>query len=353
MQGSHHLSMAHFSMKIKNLIISLIIIFTGSSLFCIVVDPYSVFHYDAIRCHSGDPNSRYVKIKYIVNNPDKFNSFIFGSSRVGYIHVDQLNDEEDTWYNMTYSNAGVSDSLYSLKLLIENGIIPKNVMIGIDGVDSKDPFRFDGDLLRTQYPNDFFHALSFYRLYLNPSVSTEALLTLDWKDAQETSIIREQYYEKGYDIVNGTPNFSYNKDNLNIVAPKTVLDDTVNESLDVIRELVAICEKYDINLILFTTPIHYSYYVNEVGRGYILYIREIAKMHDIYCFAGLNDICMNDANYWEEVHFTEEVGNEIMSVIFDGKLVEGFGVNVFITKANADDYYKNAMERYSEVFLGD
>lgn len=82
-------------------------------------------------------------------------------------------------------------------------------MIGIDGVDSEDPFRFNGDLLRTQYPNDFLHELSFYKLYLNPSVSMEVLLTLDWKDAQETSIIREQYYEKGYDIVNGIPNFSY------------------------------------------------------------------------------------------------------------------------------------------------
>lgn len=140
--------------------------------------------------------------------------------------------------------------------------------------------------------------------------------------------------------------FHINKDNLDIVAPKTVFDGTVNESLDVIRELVDICQKYDINLILFTTPIHYSYFVNEVGRGYILYIREITKMHDIYCFAGLNDICMNDANYWEEVHFTEKVGDEIMRAVFDGKLVEGFGVNVFITNANADDYFRNAMEQY-------
>lgn len=54
--------------------------------------------------------------------------------------------------------------------------------------------------------------------------------------------------------------FHINKDNLDIVAPKTVFDGTVNESLDVIRELVDICQKYDINLILFTT----IYYANSL-----------------------------------------------------------------------------------------
>lgn len=342
--------MVRFKSKIIYLIAFLSFIFIGSIIFCIIVDPYSVFHYDAIRCHTGNPNSRFVKTKYIINNPDKFNSFIFGSSRVGYIHMDQINDSENTWYNMTCSNAGVADALYSLKVLIDNGVIPKNVMVGIDGVDGSDPFRFDGDLLRTQYPDTLARRISFYKSYLNPSVSMEALITLDWKSEEESIFVREQYYEKGYDIVKGTPNFKYNKDKLVVVAPKLECDDAVNESLGVIRELVDICDEYDINLVLFTTPIHYSFYVNEVGRGYLIYISEIAKMHDIYCFAGLNDICMNDSNYWEEVHYTKEVGDKIIGTIFQDEVIEGYDSDILITDKNADKYRENALNEYYSTF---
>ena len=50
-----------------------------------VVDPFNVFHADNIRPSIIEPNKKYIKMKYILKNPNKFNAYMFGSSRVGAI----------------------------------------------------------------------------------------------------------------------------------------------------------------------------------------------------------------------------------------------------------------------------
>lgn len=41
------------------------------------VDPYNVFHWQKIRDNGVEPNSNYIKMQYILHNPDKFDSFLF------------------------------------------------------------------------------------------------------------------------------------------------------------------------------------------------------------------------------------------------------------------------------------
>ena len=54
------------------------------------VDPYNVFHWRQIRDNGVEPNSNYIKMEYILHNPDKFDSFLFGSSRTGFVNVDRI-----------------------------------------------------------------------------------------------------------------------------------------------------------------------------------------------------------------------------------------------------------------------
>ena len=37
-----------------------------------------------------EPNQHYLKVKYVLNYPDKYDSFLFGSSRVGKIDVNKI-----------------------------------------------------------------------------------------------------------------------------------------------------------------------------------------------------------------------------------------------------------------------
>jgi hypothetical protein len=64
----------------------------------ILYDPFNVFHYKSIR-DTASTNQNYVKMRYILDNPDKFDAFILGSSKVSALDVDRI--EGLRCYNMT------------------------------------------------------------------------------------------------------------------------------------------------------------------------------------------------------------------------------------------------------------
>ena len=84
------------------------------------VDPYNVFHWQEIRDNGVEPNSNYIKMQYVLHNPDKFDSFLFGSSRTGFVNVEHI--PEGKWYNMSYSEGLPAEHLENLRELIANDI---------------------------------------------------------------------------------------------------------------------------------------------------------------------------------------------------------------------------------------
>ena len=78
------------------------------------VDPYNVFHWRQIRDNGVEPNSNYIKMEYILHNPDKFDSFLFGSSRTGFVNVDRI--PEGKWYNMSY-DVTTSAAIYRMAFI--------------------------------------------------------------------------------------------------------------------------------------------------------------------------------------------------------------------------------------------
>jgi hypothetical protein len=99
-------------------------------IFPAVLDPYNVFHYKNIRDNGVGPNQNYIKMRYLLDNPDKFDSFVVGSSKVGFIDVDRINPGR--WYNMTHGWGTPKEYYENLRVLMENGIVPATVLLGID-----------------------------------------------------------------------------------------------------------------------------------------------------------------------------------------------------------------------------
>ena len=48
-----------------------------SACFCYVIDPFNVMHPLNIRDNGVEPNKNYIKITYILANPEKFDAFLF------------------------------------------------------------------------------------------------------------------------------------------------------------------------------------------------------------------------------------------------------------------------------------
>ena len=108
----------------KRFLIKLIPFFLWIFLLMVVVpvtiDPYNVFHVENIRDNGVEPNKNFLKTEYVIRHPEKFDAFLFGSSRVSSIHTDKI--EGYRCYNMTYSEGVPKEHLDDLRAMLEGGL---------------------------------------------------------------------------------------------------------------------------------------------------------------------------------------------------------------------------------------
>jgi hypothetical protein len=319
----------------------------------ITIDPFNVFHYKKIRDNGIEPNKHYIKMRYILENPAKFDSFLFGSSRVALIDIGLFNNMN--CYNMNYSEGVPAEHLRNLQTMIENEIIPVNVILGIDNISCfVDPKMHEETLFRIPPPslpgNTMFIMkqlayLKFFLKYCDYSTIFPSLKIIishkTNKEQQQKS--REQFYNNG-----GLPrdnDLSENKDYWENAQPAWAdyYSNRINESLLDIRNIIELCRKKNIKLIIFTNPIHITTYLRSRENGYLDFLYELSEITEYYNFSGINDVTINKYNYFETSHYTHEVGDMIANIIFNNKtddrlLSQGFGY--YVTLHNRDAFFE-------------
>ncbi len=304
--------------------------------FGMIVDPYNVFHKTNIVNNGVEPNKNFVKMNNVLNNPDKFDSFLFGSSRVGFFDPALLDD--GVYYNMSYSEGVPKEHLENLKIMISRGIVPKNVTIGIDDIAYfVDPSDHDKQLYRRGFPWDgnFFDKLDFYLHYfdlITLSESLEVILTHENTDPEYGARL----------LSKGTENLHIKTEfNAADVAPAWSDYYRPREEIyDELREIIALCDEYDIRLRFFTNPINGYTYAKDIANGYLVFLKDLAEVTEYYNFSGFNDITMDFDYYYETSHFDPRVSNMIIDRVYHGKVdpeleEQGFGFHV--TKDNVDE----------------
>ena len=225
------------------------------------VDPYNVFHWRQIRDNGVEPNSNYIKMEYILHNPDKFDSFLFGSSRTGFVNVDRI--PEGKWYNMSYSEGLPAEHLENLQTMIEHGIIPKNVMIGVDNISCfVNPELHQNQFYRIPYPRN--NKLGFYANYFSIKgviLSLDVILNYEPEDADYV----EHYYKNGCTVRDPSLGGTWDGD-----TPywDDYYTDRISYAIEDMKQIAALCEEYDINLIVFTNPLFYRTYQESEFYGY-------------------------------------------------------------------------------------
>lgn len=299
----------------------------------IIVDPYNVFHWSEIRDNGVEPNSNYIKMKYVLENPHKYDSFLFGSSRTGFIDVERIPD--GNWYNMSYSEGLPDEHLENIEELIENGIIPKNIMIGIDNISCfVDPTLHESQFYRIPYPRE--NKLGFYANYFSIRGVIESLEVIMNHEVTDPDYV-ERYYRSG----SSNRNIQVENDWENN-APyweDYYANEIWNACLD-LRYIRELCEEYDINLIVFSNPIYYTTYQHSRVYGYDVYLSWLANEVDFYNFSGVNNVTINNDNYIETSHYNMEVGDMIIDRIFYGETdetLESQGFGYYTTKDNVDE----------------
>ena len=300
---------------------------------CYYIDPYNVFHPLSIRENAVEPNKNYIKMKYILSQPDKFDTFIFGSSRVGYLNTQKFTGAKA--YNMTYSLAVPQENSDNLKTMLKNGIVPKSIILEVDDISYRmDPLSHREDRMRCPYEYLVSHPLTFAKLYLCPATALESLKTSQY--GERNSEIEENFYKYGNTIVYDqigeyTPNARF---------PMTE-PGNIDGAIESIREIAELCGDNGIDLYVFVSPMHYVTYGAAYERGdYFDFLRRLAEVVPFYNFSGYNDISLDSSNFIDYSHYSAEIGDRIIDRIWNGNadeelLKQGFGF--YTDKDNIDE----------------
>ena len=345
--SSNHMKIKEF---VKNFILFLLTIALLSSILCVIIDPFNVFHPMNVRDNGVEPNKNYIKMKYILSEPEKFDAFLFGSSRVGNIHTDTIPGE--MCYNMTYSRGTPSDNVLNIRTIFERGLAPKHIYIGVD--QSSYIEDFDGhneSELRSAYEYSKEKPLNFWVKYFNLSSTGTALADIMIPYSIQNRPLGDRYQTVFY---NGGWNYDYGFESgvvfdsndfqlsgYKAMARDYINDETLNDihfanmeqTLEDIRTIKVLCDEHGTQLTIFTNPVYYELYTEAVSQHYLAFLKELADVTPYYNFSGFNDITVNPANYMDKSHYNAEVGDLIIKTICldetDQNLLEqGFGMYV-------------------------
>lgn len=307
------------------------------ALYNYFVDQYFVLRHD-VKSMRVLPNERWVKTEYLIKNPAKYHSIVFGSSRGSQIPIGFIDQHTGkNYYNMTLMAGVPSDYLQIMKILLRNKVAVKHVVIGLDfySFEGATPDQFYRGVM---YPEPLRQRLEQYFTYL--------FLPFDNTMFQE---LRFDGKDIIYDIF-GTGEYTFVKKERNIDEhPEqhparfqfpilTVCDDRIDKTLGEITKILDICRANGITTTFFINPEYAPQYLCD-NIHFLNKIRtRFAEVTDFWDFSRPSSITESIYSYVDLIHYRKAVGRMMAARIFN---VPGVGPADFghlVTKANVAAY---------------
>ncbi len=313
--------------------IVLVCIFLGIIMFInYKIDCYGIFTSDYNKV-GQETNNNFIKSKYIIENPEKFDSFIFGSSRVEYIPVENL--QCGKFYNMTYVQGIPSEWLDTIKTFKENNVNMKNIIIAIDDFSATifpEEHKNSPNLLSYSDINNNISNIIKYYLLKNPfDERSKAIL----KNGRASNVNIEGI---GRVVRIDDESFYSSDDHLNkeMFQRPTILGNYENNRIDeVIREIQEIkklCNDSNIELTVIFNPLHITTYENQNKEKLSEFKSRLAEIIDYWDFNNINEVTTNNYYWYETSHYREIVGAMILKTIYGNEyngeinIPDNFGV---------------------------
>jgi len=328
-----------FFIKITRGLIWLFIVFSPVFFFNFAIDPYGIF-LDLNKKSEMEPNKRYLKLCYILKNPDKYDSFIFGSSRANFI--DPVKIPGGKYFNMALANGVPRYHLEDIKLMVRKGIKIKNLLIGIDFLSLLiNPEIQENDLSRKHYPVSLVEKFDFYKRYLffRPDWKT-VKLSLSTNGFDRATLLSNgiRVYNNFDSSIELNPEAHVKAEKFQTPRARYSISSDINGALDQVKKLVQFAKEHQINLIFYINPTHHITYLNLNLDNYYEALKKLADLTNFYDFSGLNSVAIDNMSFLENSHFRLKTGDMIIARIFHKdniSLPDDFGR--YITRLNVDD----------------
>ena len=306
-------------------------------------DPYGIFTDTSLGLGyepGYEPNQHYAKMRHLINDDHSWDSYLFGSSRVGKIDPSLISGGK--YYNMNYSEGVPGEHLEDIKMLLEKGFTLKNVMIGLDNSSySISPEEHVDQIMRHGYERTFIKRLPFQIKYLC-SAPRFSIMKYIQQTMDDTMIVFDilgngmQRLERVDEKIER--NIEDHIKSERFQATGKVTFDKVSEdrhmqmmedTLRNISEIVRLSKEHGFNLYVFINPVHKLYYLQHNPEFFLMFKEKLAGVTQYWDFSGLNAITTNNYYYYETSHYRMLVGHMIICRIIgcsDVSLPEDFGV---------------------------
>ncbi len=334
------------------------------ALFNYLIDPYGIFNnlkLDLWYAPGYEPNQHYAKMRYLINDKHSWDSYLFGSSRVGKINPATIPD--GTYYNMNYSEGIPGEHLADIVALLKNRIPVKNVIISLDNFSyTIRPEDHTNQIMRHPYDSSAFKRIVFLIKYLcsipqinnikntshvpnnlsiNFNIYGNGMQKLDMIDRNIEKDIDHHLRSERFLKANNIPFDRSSQDKY-----VKIMDDAIKDIIE-IKEL---SDKYHFNLIFFINPTHNKFYVQGNPYHFLLFKEKLAQIANYWDFSGFNAITTNNYYWYETSHYRTVVGDLITCRIFNCPNIyvpEDFGV--FVTRETFESHIKKQKDELNTL----
>lgn len=297
------------------------VLFFGARIY---LDPFNVFHWKDIRFIAVAPNKNFIKTKLILSQPNKYNAFLFGSSRIGTMPPVSLpktfNGKTLNWYNMTYATGIPKEQLETIKTFVKNGVKIDLAVVQFDELSMYvSAEKHKKENITMPYQIYERNKLLFFLPYIKTKCEMPLIKSIMNYDKSEHIKDKKDFYEFGsYGAemeIDDISNLNEPEDPEKFKPDDTWSYTEINSHKD-IEELVDFCDKNSINLILLTTPLYHATYRVAVNKGYFDFLKKVAQKCEFYNFSSINNCTKDHRYYLECIHYRPALGVILEKLLF-------------------------------------
>lgn len=285
---------------------------------------------------------QFVKMRYIVGNPEKYNSFIFGSSRVAAIDPTHISGD-GKWYNMTYQEALPMENLRNLRQMINAGVKIKELWIGLDDASFREDDKDHKEKLGDKYPYRPYDVNFYLELLLrkpeplqSPEFIYEKGLLFDiYHTGMTPTPWTDQKIDANPDAHRNDPRFM-----ISYARHGNRMKDTLEE----IKEIKELAEENDICITFFINPIYVGSYLDNDLEEFDEFKRQLAKITPYYDFSGITPYATDTIYFYEGLHYRPILGDKMIEVMTH-KEAFPFEFGRYVTENNIAEHINRQHEQ--------
>lgn len=333
----------------------------------VIVDPYKVFGFTDFNQKNFEPNTRYLKIEHLLKDTS-YNAFILGSSRVNFYDIELANKLLGyKFYNMTAPSETQPGVRKKLDWLVTNRKI-KKVIIGLDYdhqtiETSSDLLRLDHPLVSGQSQREFYFKYTLFQpnsliTAIQDNFKSEKEYLFDLNKGQYVFPMRDTLRKENPDLY-AANSLKPRLQEIEKKGKNPIETARKNNSLKELQKTVDIINKNNIDATFVINPYNHHLFVTFDINEYNEWLSKVVEITgQVWDFAGINSVTINDKMYYEYSHFNKEVGDLVLTKMFNSKNKD-LGLNipsdfgVFVTSKNLNDHLettKRTYEKYKEDY---